>query len=387
MRNLSLTKKHIDYMKKIFSILFLAALALVACENGSTEDVKPTITITSGDVLEVGAEGGEVEVTYKLENAKQGVEFTAECNADWITNFTFGETIKFEVAANDGAERETKVAFKYDVASMEITVKQAEKNAEPEPGYFFEGELVDAERIPSSEEGLDDNYYLLTFMEKNHRFALAIGLMGPNGQNILPAGKYTSADETILTDLCAVIYGENEEDVITFKNGDITVAVEGENYSLDIILWDKDNKEDAFHFTYEGEIANMNYSVMPEPQEFNPVKVEAYRADSWDLGNFELDLYIDETNYHSLDMQDLTNPNDKVRLKRIINEPKRKIGAATVDAVEALADSLGYPAMKASLNIATTMAVVFLTGSILPYFISVWRIASSERAQYISTIL
>ena len=49
-------------MKKIFSILFLAALVMVACENGSTEDVKPTITITSGDVLEVGAEGGEVEI-------------------------------------------------------------------------------------------------------------------------------------------------------------------------------------------------------------------------------------------------------------------------------------------------------------------------------------
>ncbi len=48
----------------------------------------------------------------------------------------------------------------------------------------------------------------------------------------------------------------------------------------------------------------------PEPQEFNPVKVEAYRADSWDLGNFELDLYIDDNNYHSLDMQDLINPND-----------------------------------------------------------------------------
>ena len=55
----------------------------------------------------------------------------------------------------------------------------------------------------------------------------------------------------------------------------------------------------------------MEPAEKPEAKTFNPVKVEAYRADSWDLGNFELDLYIDEDNYHSLDMQDLVNPNDK----------------------------------------------------------------------------
>jgi hypothetical protein len=299
-------------MKKLFYLLLCLPLAFAACEQepAPKPEVKdPVLKLTSNETVRVAAEGAEIEVTYTLENAKQGVEFTAECDADWITNFTFGETIKFEVAANDGAERETKVAFKYDVASMEITVKQAEKNAEPEPGYYLEGELTDAERFPSSEEGLDDNYYLLGFKDKNNKFALAIVLADPNGQTILPAGNYTSDDETILTDLCALIYGENEDDVITFNNGDITVAVDGENYSLDITLWD--NKENAYHFTYEGEIENMNSTVMPEPQDFNPVKVEAYRADSWDLGNFELDLYIDETNYHSLDMQDLTNPNDK----------------------------------------------------------------------------
>jgi len=39
----------------------------------------------------------------------------------------------------------------------------------------------------------------------------------------------------------------------------------------------------------------------------------------------------------------VANPNDSTRLKRIINEPKRKIGAATVDAIESLsrADGVG----------------------------------------------
>ena len=62
---------------------------------------------------------------------------------------------------------------------------------------------------------------------------------------------------------------------------------------------------------YEGVVLDMEPAEKPEAKTFSPVKVEAYRADSWDLGNFEVDLYIDENNYHSLDMQDLTNPNDK----------------------------------------------------------------------------
>ena len=59
---MSITKKQIHYMKKIFSILFLAALVMVACEKGGNEEVKPSITVTSGDVIEVAAEGGEVEI-------------------------------------------------------------------------------------------------------------------------------------------------------------------------------------------------------------------------------------------------------------------------------------------------------------------------------------
>ncbi|MBQ8380373.1 MAG: UvrD-helicase domain-containing protein [Clostridia bacterium] len=44
-------------------------------------------------------------------------------------------------------------------------------------------------------------------------------------------------------------------------------------------------------------------------------------------------------------------PNDTLRLKRIINEPKRKIGAKTVEALEALAESMGisvYEVMRRS---------------------------------------
>ena len=49
----------------------------------------------------------------------------------------------------------------------------------------------------------------------------------------------------------------------------------------------------------------------------------------------------------------VNSPSDNLRLKRIINEPKRKIGAATVDAVEAIAQGEGksmYTIMKNALS-------------------------------------
>lgn len=46
----------------------------------------------------------------------------------------------------------------------------------------------------------------------------------------------------------------------------------------------------------------------------------------------------------------LENPHDSVRLKRIINEPKRGIGDATVKKVEAMADSLGISMLEVMGN-------------------------------------
>lgn len=48
----------------------------------------------------------------------------------------------------------------------------------------------------------------------------------------------------------------------------------------------------------------------PVPETFNPVHVEAYRAQDWDLGRFVLVLYINDELYHTLDMRDIYNPND-----------------------------------------------------------------------------
>ncbi len=66
-----------------------------------------------------------------------------------------------------------------------------------------------------------------------------------------------------------------------------------------------------------------------------------------DLGFYDRKEVKDMVAYLTL----ISSPWDNLRLKRVINEPKRKIGAATVDAVEEIAESEGtsmYDVMKRS---------------------------------------
>ena len=112
-------------MKKIFSILFLAALVMVACENSEPEVAKPTITVTSGEVVEVGGEGGEAEIAFTLANGADTKVNVSE-NAAWIDAEQDGNAIKLTIKANDSAEeREAVVTLKYYASSAKVTVKQA----------------------------------------------------------------------------------------------------------------------------------------------------------------------------------------------------------------------------------------------------------------------
>ena len=99
-------------MKKIFSILFLAALVMVACENDSEENnAKPSITITSGDVVEFSGEGGEAEILFTLANSTDTKVNVSE-SATWLSAEQNGNAIKLTAKANDTAEaRETVVTF------------------------------------------------------------------------------------------------------------------------------------------------------------------------------------------------------------------------------------------------------------------------------------
>ena len=88
---------------------------------------QPILTLISEATMEFAVEGGNGEISYTLENARENTELTATSEASWITNIVAGEKVTFTVAANEGEARETKIVVTYFTESFEVTIKQAAK--------------------------------------------------------------------------------------------------------------------------------------------------------------------------------------------------------------------------------------------------------------------
>ena len=119
------TKITVKYADKSFDVAVKQA--------AKVEAPAPVLTLTSDAELEFTEAGGDGIITYSLENEVEGVELTAECDAEWVKDLTVGANIIFTVEANNGEERQTKIVAKYDELSFEVAVKQAAMVVVPEP--------------------------------------------------------------------------------------------------------------------------------------------------------------------------------------------------------------------------------------------------------------
>ena len=175
---------------------------------------------------------------------------------------------------------------------------QPDPQPDPKPEYVMDMAFAAAARIPSADVDLEDTDYQLCFVDDAELYEFSLLLSGEDA--VLTAGEYEpeSAD----------LYNTETEALVNFAEGNVTVGLEGDIYSFEMVLADAEGA--LYRFTYKGTVLDMEPAEKPEPQVFNPVKVVAYRAQDWELGNFELDLYINDELYHSLDMQDTINPNN-----------------------------------------------------------------------------
>ena len=120
-------------MKKFWNLLLMtfAVVGVVACTEQNPVDepqAESKLTLVSEASLEFAAEGGEGVIEYTLENAVEGVELRAECEAEWITNIVVGDAITFDVVANETIEsRQTMIVVAYNSLSFEVVVKQKAK--------------------------------------------------------------------------------------------------------------------------------------------------------------------------------------------------------------------------------------------------------------------
>ena len=290
--------------------LSVVAVAFVACEPDSPTNDTPkeyAFELKSETTMEFPAEGGEGVIEWTLNEVTRTSLVpealpTFSTEAAWIT-LDADNLGAFVVAANEGEAREAVINIEYKEQKVEVTVKQAAAAVAPVEAT----ELAAAMRIPSEELGLENNIFALAFTDDSESLELGIVLVGEEGVEILAAGTYNVENEGLVAEECALqIYTDEGLEEYFFEGGEVKVAVDGENYDFDITLTSTEGE--VQRYTYSGVVVDMAPEVTPaEPVAFTPAAVKAER---YMIGNFFLQLYIDGTRYHELDMYDEVTPND-----------------------------------------------------------------------------
>jgi hypothetical protein len=266
-------------MKKIFSILFLAALVMVACEKGNEEAAKPTITITSGDVVEFGGEGGQKEIAFTLANSNDTKVNISE-SATWLDAKQEGNVIKLTAKANDTNEaREAEVTLRYSTDTKKVTVKQSAS----EYDVVFEAKRFEGIYF-GTEYSSNHNYYIILsdVGVKTDASARANGtyyyfdmyrnIKADEMNPILPDGEYTFDATNSFAD--KTFSDENSWYAVTGADGKVaksasykeaTVVVKNGKFTANIVM---ENGETHF-VSYEGNlVATTYFSTFADDVEF-----------------------------------------------------------------------------------------------------------------------
>lgn len=116
-------------MNRFLALVALVAVALTACDKGSTEPTYSSKIELNKSEVTFPKTGGEEVVTFLIQNG-QGGKVTAEASAEWLTaRAEFNSDVVITVEANEGDAREAQVVVKYTTAKDAIiTVKQKAGN-------------------------------------------------------------------------------------------------------------------------------------------------------------------------------------------------------------------------------------------------------------------
>ncbi len=319
-------------IRNLFYLLLALPLVFAACEPDTPEqnvEKKAVLILTSEATMEFAAEGGQGVITYtaKMEEVTRTSpapepEVEATCEVAWVENLTVAENITFDVAVNEGEARETKIVVTYSDKSFEVAVKQAAKAVTPTPEFDMELEMVQSMRL-GADYGFDgeDYEFMIAFCDESEEFELVTYLVGNDGDTVLQPGTYSVANGTV--DVENMTAGDDEVTYM-FKDAEVVVALEEDIYDIDMVLTTTEDK--CFHFTFNGEIENMEL-VVNEPTEFVPVNVT---AEKYEAGNFYLQLWVDDMYYHELDMYDNTNPNDDYLSEGVYRYADGSIGTYSI---------------------------------------------------------
>lgn len=126
-------------LKNLFYLLLALPLAFASCSDLMGDEKEPAktpkLTVTSSLTVEFEADGGSGIITYTLENAPEGAQVSATCEADWVSDLTVGAMITYKVSKNDGDARDTKIVVSYEQQVVEVSLTQAAKPVSTAPKF------------------------------------------------------------------------------------------------------------------------------------------------------------------------------------------------------------------------------------------------------------
>ena len=265
-------------MRKIFSILFLAALVMVACEEPAQQSgASVKVTPESVDII---AEGGEAEVTFTTEGGN-GSKVTVKEDASWLNTTVNGNTIELSADANNTANlREVVVTVKYESAEATFTVKQAGSQYDA----VFAAKRFEGIYFGTEYTAMHNYYIILSDVGVNtdasfkangtyYVFDMYRSIKADEMNPVLPDGEYkfdatnSFADKTFSDE--GSWYTQTDADGKFTKSSsfkEATVTVKNGKFSAIIVM-----EDDTTHYvSYEGDlVATTHITTLSGDVEFN----------------------------------------------------------------------------------------------------------------------
>lgn len=184
-------------MKKLLAMFaILASIGFVACSDDDDSPVGPTgdpeLKLTSESEMNFTADGGRGTITFLLKNKVDGVEPTATCAAEWVSDLKVGTAVTFTVAENDAEDaRQADITVSYGDQSFKVTVKQAGVKS-----YDAEFELTVLQGVYYSDFEADGIYNYQIFISKNGVTQSSSGIGVKPSENVYSLDIYSDVAPT-----------------------------------------------------------------------------------------------------------------------------------------------------------------------------------------------
>lgn len=127
-------------MRKIYSLVALAALLLGGCTKATTDEPQqpsPELSVAVENIITIGAEGGDIAIDYTITNPVEGLTLEATTEQDWIGDIVVGQSVTLYVDVNHTTQsRVGTLTLTY--ASESITIGIQQEGASSSSEVLFE---------------------------------------------------------------------------------------------------------------------------------------------------------------------------------------------------------------------------------------------------------